>query len=175
VLPIASHDRFGRVIYIGSLSKSVAPAFRIGFLVGPADLLTELAYFRRIIDRQGDRLLERAIATLFEEGEIRRHLRKALKTYRSRRDHLSELLQSELGNYVDFKTPDGGLATWVRFDAELDLDTISEKAKTKNLFIAGPSKYNPPNENRNGTRFGFASRTEDEMTAAIAILKRCLK
>ena len=174
LLPLASHDRFGRVIYVGSLSKSVAPAFRIGFIVGPADLLTELAYFRRIIDRQGDRLLERAIATLFEEGEIRRHLRKALKTYRLRRDHLDDLLQTELGNYVNFKSPDGGLATWVRFDPKLDLNAISEKAKTKNLFIAPATKYNPLGENKNGARFGFASRTEAEMTAAIDVLKSCL-
>ncbi len=173
LLPLASHDRFGRVIYVGSLSKSVAPAFRIGFLVGPADLLTELAYFRRIIDRQGDRLLERAIATLFEEGEIRRHLRKALKTYRLRRDHLDDLLQTKLRNCVEYKSPDGGLATWVRFDPKLDLNAISEKAKTKNLFIAPATKYNPLGVNKNAVRFGFASRTEDEMTAAIDVLKSC--
>jgi len=174
ILPLMSYDHLGRVLYVGSLSKSVAPAFRIGFVVGPADFLTELSYFRRIVDRQGDRLLERAIAILFEEGEIRRHLRKALKIYKNRRDHLSTLLHAEMGDYLDFKTPDGGLATWVRFDPKIDLDLVSEKAKANKLFIAPATKYNPVDENLNGTRFGFASRTEEEMIEAIKVLKKII-
>ncbi len=175
LLPLASHNHSGRVLYVGSLSKSVAPGFRIGFVVGPDDFLTELSLFRRIVDRQGDRLLERAVAILFEEGEIRRHLRKALNTYKKRRDHLTELLESELGNYLHFNTPDGGLATWVNFDSKIDLNALSQKAKAHKLYIAPASKYNPVDQNLNSTRFGFASQTEEEMAEVVSVLKRVIK
>lgn len=51
ILPLASADRQGMVVYVGSLTKSVAPAFRVGYVVAPTELITELASFRRIIDR----------------------------------------------------------------------------------------------------------------------------
>ncbi|MFK8060483.1 MAG: PLP-dependent aminotransferase family protein, partial [Polaribacter sp.] len=58
ILPLASHDTNGNVIYIGSLCKTVAPVFRIGYLIAPADFVNEAANQRRFIDRQGDALLE---------------------------------------------------------------------------------------------------------------------
>ena len=70
ILPLASADRQGMVVYVGSLTKSVAPAFRVGYVVGPTALIDELARLRRIIDRQGDPMLEFAIGQLVQN---RRH------------------------------------------------------------------------------------------------------
>ena len=82
-----SSDEEGSVIYTGSFSKSLAPAFRIGYLVAPENVIQKLSYSRRYIDRQGDMLMERALAMMIEEGELKSHLRKALLIYKSRRDH----------------------------------------------------------------------------------------
>ncbi len=171
ILPLASSDRVGVVSYVGSFSKSIAPAFRIGFVVAPENLINEMAKLRRYVDRQGDVLLERAIAMMLEEGEIRRHMRKALKTYHQRRDFFCDLLQKELGDYVEFKIPDGGLAVWTKFDEKIDMTKLSEVAAAKNLYFADSKRYDPIGKELNSTRLGFASMNEKEMKVAMKILK----
>lgn len=172
ILPLASADEHGMVAYIGSISKSVAPAFRIGFVVGPTNLVNELAKLRRIVDRQGDLVLEKAVAILFEEGEIRRHLRKAIQVYQERRDLLCQLLTDQLQDFVSFDKPEGGLAIWTRFDKNLALPILAKNAENQGLYFANGLGYNPPNELLNATRLGFGSSTFEELENAVAILKK---
>lgn len=174
VLPLASSDRVGVVSYVGSFSKSIAPAFRTGFVIAPENLINEMAKFRRFVDRQGDVLLERSIAIMLEDGEIRRHMRKALKTYHLRRDFFCDLLQKEIGDYVEFKKPNGGLAVWTKFDKKINLTKLSDAVSTKNLYLADSKRYDPVGKELNSTRLGFASMNEKEMRAAMKILKNNL-
>lgn len=62
ILPLAGADADGHVVYVGSLCKAISPALRVGYVVAPAEVIEELARLRRIIDRQGDNLLEATIA-----------------------------------------------------------------------------------------------------------------
>ncbi|GAB3711432.1 PLP-dependent aminotransferase family protein [Spirosoma flavus] len=174
ILPLASADRKGMVVYVGSLTKSVAPAFRIGYVVAPTALIDELARLRRIIDRQGDPMLEFAIGQLFKTGELKRHFRKALRTYQSRRDCFCDLLTHELGNEVEFTKPDGGLAVWARFGQDVDMQSLAIRAEQKGLFFSNGLSHNPPGQRLNGTRFGFASSTEAELERSVAVLKKLL-
>jgi GntR family transcriptional regulator/MocR family aminotransferase len=107
VLPLASADVHGVVVYLGTLSKVLAPGLRIGFIVAPEPLATRLAAVRRVVDRQGDHLLENAVAELLEEGEIQRHIRRAKRIYAERRERLAALLQSRLGSALSFRLPSG--------------------------------------------------------------------
>ncbi|HEU4470099.1 MAG TPA: PLP-dependent aminotransferase family protein, partial [Flavisolibacter sp.] len=92
VLPMASLDHHGNTIYIGTLSKTLAPAIRVGFMVAPGDVIRLAARLRRTLDRQGDSMMEAAIAELYSNGTIGRHIKKAVKTYHERRDHFCRLL-----------------------------------------------------------------------------------
>lgn len=174
ILPFASADRCGMVVYVGSLTKSVAPAFRIGYVVAPTALIDELARLRRIIDRQGDPMLEFAIGQLFKTGDMKRHFRKTLRTYHARRDHFCDLLATELPDVIQFNKPDGGLAVWARFDASIDMDALAEKAGKAGLFLSGGVMHNPPGQRLNGTRLGFASSTEAELEQSVQILKQVI-
>lgn len=172
ILPLASADRAGMVVYVGSLTKSIAPAFRIGYVVGPADLIDELARLRRIIDRQGDPMLEFAVAQLLKSGDLARHFRKALRTYAARRDQFCTLLGAALPSVVEFQKPAGGLAVWAMFDPALDMEALAERAGRAGLFMASGIGHNPPGQRLNGTRLGFASSNEAELEQAVAILRR---
>ncbi|MDN3582295.1 PLP-dependent aminotransferase family protein [Mucilaginibacter flavus] len=86
LMPLASADDAGMVIYCGSFSKTLSPAIRVGYLVASENVIEHLASLRRIIDRQGDTLLENGMAELLQSGIIQRHLRKSLRLYRQRRD-----------------------------------------------------------------------------------------
>lgn len=171
ILPLMSSDENGSVVYTGSFSKSLAPAFRIGYLVAPKNVIEKLTYSRRYIDRQGDMLMEQALAMVIEEGELKRHLRKALVTYKNRRDFFCELLNSELKNVINFKVPNGGLTVWAKFDKTIDLDNLVVGAEKKGLFMVDPKNYNPKKENIHSTRLGFASMNESELSQSVSILK----
>ncbi|GAB2560359.1 aminotransferase-like domain-containing protein [Spirosoma areae] len=172
ILPLASADRSGMVVYVGSLTKSVAPAFRVGYVVAPAALIDELARYRRIIDRQGDPMLEFAIGQLLKTGELKRHFRKALRTYHARRDRFCDLLTIELADVVQFTKPDGGMAVWATFDPAIDMDVMAQRASREGLLLASGVSHNPPGQRLNSTRLGFASSTEDELERSVAVLKK---
>lgn len=170
MMPIASLDRHGSVIYIGTLTKTLAPAIRIGFMVAPENFIRSATYLRKSIDVQGDSLMENAIAELYRDGTVARHIKKSVKLYRERRDHLCQLLREELGDHVSFKIPDGGMSVWTSF-RDTDLSVVSKKAYEKGLVIPDGKEHDTPERKYNSVRLGFASLNLEEQERAVGILK----
>ncbi len=175
VLPLASADRHGLVVYIGSFSKLTAPAFRLGYVIAPQNVIRELVKLRRVIDLQGDAVLELAFAEMMEAGIIRRYLKKALKQYRIRRNVFCELLQKKLPNVVSFNKPQGGMAIWANFSEKVSLVELAKIAPKYDIFIGDGLIHNPPNQNLNSTRLGFASLNEAEIEEAITLLEKVIR
>ena len=172
--PLASSDDAGMTLYCGSFTKTISPAFRVGYLVGSANVIRHLAKLRRIVDRQGDTMLDNAIAELLQHGIIQRHLRKSVRIYRQRRDVFADLLRSELSKWVDFKLPEGGMSVWAEFDPSVNLQVLAKKALQKDLFFSGGREFYLPDTEVNATRFGFASSTPEELGQCVEILKSLL-
>jgi GntR family transcriptional regulator/MocR family aminotransferase len=173
-LPLASIDHNQNVIYIGSVTKTFAPALRIGFMVGPSAFVEAAASLRELIDKQGDTVLEEAFAALFDNGEMDRYFRKALKIYKQRRNLFCQILKSDFNDVIEFKVPEGGLAVWANFDKKIDLVKMSGDASKKRLYIDDGNFYKNEIFSSNGLRMGFASLEENEMVEALGILKKVL-
>lgn len=170
-LPMASLDRHQNVIYIGSFSKTFAPALRIGFLAGPPKFVDAAAALRKYIDIQGDTLMEESLAALFNNGEIGRHFRKSTKIYQQRRNQFCDILSADFSHSIEFEVPKGGLAVWTRFEKSIDLIKMSTMAAAKGLHIGNGAFYKDSLFPENGMRMGFASLEENEMQQAFEILK----
>lgn len=174
LLPLASTGAGNNVIYMGAICKIVAPAIRVGYLVGPKDFIESAGHFRRIIDRQGDTVLEKAISLMIEQGDLQRHIRKALKIYQARRDHFFELLQTHLSPYLDFQLPEGGMAIWVQLKNDLNWQEVAKTCDESGLTLPDYVNYDPHGIGHNGMRLGFAALNLEEQTKAILILKNCM-
>lgn len=173
ILPLASGDHTGNVIYIGSLCKIIAPGIRIGFMVAPRNLIVQATRLRKIIDRQGEQLLEEAIATLLKNGDIGRHLKKTNKIYHERRDLLCKLLQERMSAWLSFKAPDGGFAVWANYLKGLEPSVVAEKAARLGLTVSrGEQYYQDAMHPNTGVRLGFASLNAREMEEAVGILAK---
>jgi GntR family transcriptional regulator/MocR family aminotransferase len=175
ILPLASADGQGRVLYVGSLSKTLAPAFRIGYIVAPPDLVEELGQHRRLIDQQGDTLLEQAVADLFAEGELLRHLKRARKVYHERRDQCCELLATQLSPWFSFAVPNGGMAVWGHFAAGISLPDLSECCRHAGLGLSDGRPFRLPDDQEAYLRLGFASLTPAELARGVSILQQQLR
>ena len=174
ILPLISADQKGMIIYIGTLSKTIAPAIRTGYVVAPPNLILELARLRQLIDTQGDPIMELALAEMFSDGEIRRHMKKSLQEYHRRRDFLCSLLTSHFSGVIDFKVPDGGLAIWAKFDKSIPLPPLTDKLKTQGIVLSNGLIHNTGSASLNSTRLGFAWMNEKETEKAIAILAKTI-
>ncbi|MBT2619704.1 PLP-dependent aminotransferase family protein [Chryseobacterium sp. ISL-6] len=173
-VPLASIDHHHNVIYIGSISKTFAPALRIGFMVGPSAFIDAASSTREFIDKQGDTLLENAFAMMFDSGEMERHFRKSLKIYKQRRNLFCEILASDFKELIDFKIPEGGLAVWADFNKKINLTEVAGKTLKKGLYIEYGDLYKNEVFASNGMRMGFASLNEKEMRLALSILKEAI-
>lgn len=173
ILPLASADTNGMVIYIGSFGKSLVPGFRTGFIVAPENLMIEMRKYLGIIDRQGDVLMEHVLGEMIAEGEINRYLKKSLKTYQERRDYFVSLLEQNLGEYIDFQKPSGGLAVWMKWKIPVNLMQLSRNCAQNNLFIPKTLLYQ--NKNLTAMRLGFGNLNLTEMDKSIEILSENIK
>ncbi|SUX48673.1 aminotransferase-like domain-containing protein [Chryseobacterium indoltheticum] len=173
ILPLASADTNGMVIYIGSFGKSLVPGFRTGFIVAPENLMTEMRKYLGIIDRQGDVLMEHVLGEMIAEGEINRYLKKSLKIYQERRDYFVSLLEQNLGENIDFQKPSGGLAVWMKWKIPVNLMQLSRNCAQNNLFIPKTLLYQ--NKNLTAMRLGFGNLNLTEMDKSIEILSENIK
>jgi GntR family transcriptional regulator/MocR family aminotransferase len=172
ILPLASADRHGLVLYVGTLSKVFAPGPRVGYLVAPSSLRDAALSLRIDLDRQGDRVGEHAMAELMEDGELQRHVRRTHRTYRARRDHLVAALRSELGPWLEFEVPSGGMALWASIAPELPAQAWLARAEELGVYTQAGRLFTPEGRELPHVRLGYAALCEDELTTAVQRLKR---
>jgi len=178
LLPLASLDTGGHIIYVGSFCKSIAPGIRIGFMVAPEVVINEAAALRKLIDRQGEQLLEEATAELLSAGDISRHIKKSHKIYQDRLENTCRLLRGQLGEYLSFERPNGGLAIWATYTNGISASAVATNAAKLGLKISdGRNYFFQPNISipRNFIRIGYCSLDEKEMAGAIDIWRQALR
>ena len=170
LLPMASYAP-GRVVYVGSLSKLLLPALRIGYVAAPRQVIDAIAHEVSLTDGMGNTLTEDAAADLIETGEVRRHARKATQIYAGRRDAFARGLADNFGEMVDFRIPEGGLAFWLRFRDVAALDRIEARAPSLGLSFAASHSFMARPDAPRGLRLGFASLDEEDALAAIRAMR----
>jgi len=166
LLPIASHAP-NRTIYIGSMSKLLLPALRIGFVAASKSIIKSIANLAAGIDRQGNALTELAVADLIRSGELRRHVRKARKIYMDRRDAFGALLREKFAESIKFNVPDGGLAYWATFRRPSMLESIEANAADCGVRFLPSNAFAAHPQQSRGLRLGFASLNRDEAREAV--------
>ncbi|ANN18925.1 GntR family transcriptional regulator [Amycolatopsis orientalis] len=107
--PLQSLDHHGRVLYVGSFSKTLLPLLRLGFLVAPASLRPALRQAKQLMDWHGDLVTQSAMASFIDEGLLARHVRKATREYAVRRDRILAFVRDELRDVLEIVPSSAGL------------------------------------------------------------------
>ncbi|WP_242695976.1 PLP-dependent aminotransferase family protein [Desertivirga brevis] len=173
ILPVSSFENAENFIYIGTMSKIVAPALRLGYLAASRNLIAQVTELRKIIDVQGDNIMAQAVLQLINEGHIKRHLRKATLHYKNKRDFFEKVINQHLSEKVNFHKPEGGLAFWLTPKQETNLSKIAVKLLDKGIQIISPQDFSF-DKPINGLRLGYASLNEDQLEYGIKMISSLL-
>jgi len=129
-----------RVVYVGSASKTLAPALRLGWLVAPADFMNELARAKQMEDRGSPSVEQLAFADFLERGELDRHLRRMRLIYRQRRDRLTAALRTHLPKRRVFGIA-AGLHLMLELPPGADEKAIAAAAEELSVSVEGIAAY----------------------------------
>jgi GntR family transcriptional regulator/MocR family aminotransferase len=172
VMPLASADVDGSVVYVGTLSKVLAPGLRLGYVVAPRALVERLARERLTIDRQGDHVGERAVAELIEDGVVARHVRRIHRVYQGRRDHVVDLLRRAFGDALDVRVPPGGLTLWARVRLPAaEVVRWERRALARGVAFTAGQRFTFDGRAIPFARFGFAALEDAEADEAVRRLR----
>jgi GntR family transcriptional regulator / MocR family aminotransferase len=171
---LRSLDTEGRVIYVSSLSKTLAPGLRLGFIVADAALIRELRALRRLMVRHPPLNNQRAVALFLSLGHYELLVARLTETYRRRADRLAEALTRHVPE-ARFTYPSGGASIWLRgppgFDARRGLDRASRQGL---LFETGDIFFADPQMGADHIRLGYSVIPEEAIGPGIAELGRVI-
>jgi GntR family transcriptional regulator/MocR family aminotransferase len=168
---LASLDRTGRVIHIGSFSKTISPTLRLGFIVAPAALASEFAEAAACLAPAPGPAVQSATAEFMRDGHYMRHLRRMKRVYASRSDALQAMLES-----MGFTTHPAGLTVLLRLPDGARDSVIAREAYAYGL---GPSPlsawFSPVGIRRSGLLLGVATATGDRLSMACDRLHQLIR
>ena len=167
---LKSLDDEGRVIYVGSLSKTLFPGLRLGFMVGPKKLIAEARALRRLMVRHAPNNNQRTAALFLSLGHHDTLIRRLHRAYRTRWEIMGAALQHYMPDASRIPSF-GGTSFWVKGPEGLDSEVLGKAAAAKGIIIEpGRINFGSANPPRNYFRLAFSSINETKIEPGIRLL-----
>ena len=160
-------DSNARVVYIGTFSKVLTPALRLGYVVIPKDLVERFLVIRRAMDLGPPTFYQEVVADFIGEGHFGRHIRRMRVLYEQRRTALVESIQHAFGSSVEILGDKAGLQLVVASPKGTRDRDIAEQAARRGLWIWPLSTAYLSEVARPGFILGFGNVTAEEIPAAV--------
>ncbi len=172
---LKSLDRHGRVLYVGSLSKSFAPGLRLGYIVAPRELVTELRALRRLMLRHPTAYVQRAFALFISLGHYHALLRRLSLVYAGRAQALQDAVHAHLPEFSG-RPIHGGSSWWVQGPPDIDTDALASAALAQGIVIepGGVFHHQPDAHDHRHIRLGFSSIDQGLIADGIQELARVM-
>lgn len=169
-----SLDRSGRVIYVGSFSKTMLPSLRLGYCVVPPGLVKAVRRARFVADWHGPVVLQVALAGFIDEGRLAAHIRRMRRMYLGRRDRIAAILDADFGDVLTRIPSAAGLhlAAWARSD-NADVAGWVRRAAESGVAVSTVQDY-AFESTRPGLVFGFGAIPEVEVAAGLRLLRAAI-
>lgn len=175
VRPIKAADRSGRVIYLSSFSKTLAPGFRVAWIAAPPALSAKFEMAKQAGDLLTGSLDQRVIYEACRRGVLDRQLPMLRAHYGHKRDVMEAALRRELGNAASWPKPAGGFFLWLTLASGIDAELMIPRAVERGvIYVAGEAFY-VNGEGQNTLRLSFSAPTPERIDAGVARLALTLR
>jgi len=168
-------DRDGRVIYMGTFSKTLFPSLRLGYLVVPPDLVEAFVASRSVIDRQTATLTQAVVADFLNEGHFLRHIRRMRTLYRERQETLVRAAKREMGGELEVCPGETGLHVMGWLCEKWDDRQASHAATEAGVKATPLSSYCIEPHERGGLMLGFGAYDSRQIRDSIRRLASALR
>jgi 2-aminoadipate transaminase len=158
----------GGVIHIGSFSKSIAPALRVGFIVAPWEMMSRMLALKT---DAGSGALEQMVLSEYCAPHFATHVPKLTRGLRKKLDTLMEALNEQFGTAAEFEDPKGGIFLWVKLPDNVDTLKLYQAALAAGVAInPGPEWSTHKVYSGSRLRLCFASPSEQQIREGVAVL-----
>lgn len=165
---LKSRDKTGSVIYMGTISKTMAPGLRIGWVVGPEAVVYRLGDVKMQTDYGASSVSQWMMTELITSGDYDIYLEELRKELRARRDNALAALDKHFKGLATWKKPKGGFYIWLRFDKRLPMDKIFNEALKAGILLNPGNVYDYA-ENH-AIRLSYAYASPEDLSKALEIL-----
>jgi 2-aminoadipate transaminase len=165
-----SRDREGRVLYLGSFSKVLAPGLRCGWIVAPPELLAKLEIAKQAADLCSAMLDQSIVDELCHAGELPPQIAKVRDFYRGKRGVLIAELERHFSTRATWTPADGGLFTFVTLNDDIDTGALIADAVARGVAYIPGGPFFVDGSGRNTMRLTFAKEPDDRIREGIARL-----
>ena len=161
-----------RTLHLGSFSKIFAPGFRLGWILGPVELLEQIYVCKQSLDLCPPILDQYMAAEFMGSGALDANLRKSIALYRGKRDKMLSLLEKYMPQGVSWTHPEGGLFLFLTLPEEIDTVALYDRALAAGVAYVAGSFFYPDGSHRNTMRLNFSFLDASRMEAGIRLLAK---
>ena len=168
--PLQALDANGRVVYVGSFSKTFSPSIRLGFTVVPQPLAEPVAALRQLIDWHPPTAMQTALAGFIEDGLLDKHIRRSKRGYAERYHLLAEALAGPLAGHLTARAPNAGLHVAALLREGLSEDEVLQDAAGAGIAMSGLRDCFGAGPAQPGLLIGFGAVSAADLPAALRML-----
>ena len=139
--PVAADDRYGRVIYLSSFSKTLAPAFRVAWISAPPAIAAKLEVAKQAGDLCTGGFDQRVVAEACRRGLLERHIPELRAHYQQKRDTMVRAIGQHMADQVTWTLPRGGFFLWVALSHQLQSRDVMPLAQSRGVIYVDGSAF----------------------------------
>lgn len=171
--PLKTMDRHGMILYLGTISKTLAPGLRIGWLIGPESVVERLGDVKMQVDYGASSVSQWALAELLTSGLYDRYLVDLRGKLKQRRDYALTLLERYFKELAQWDKPSGGFYIWLRLKGKVPVDQLFQTMLRQQVLI-NPGTVYDFGKNQ-AIRLSYAYAGEEELETGIRKLAAAIK
>ncbi|MCY8957893.1 PLP-dependent aminotransferase family protein [Bacillus cereus] len=171
--PLKSMDKHGHVLYIGSLSKTLSPGLRIGWIIGPEPVIDRLSDIKMQTDYGSSSLSQRVAAEWINEGFYEEHVANVRMHLKERRQIMIRALNKYCADIASWDIPSGGVFIWLKVVHNIPMKKLFSEALSKGILLNPGRIYEEESDQYIRLSYGYAS--PEQMTYGVKLLSELIR